>query len=1834
MFVLPSESGLASSSLLKRNYRTLSKLCNFAQLYFDPAEIPAILEEILPYFSTSFTESAYVVTGLLNLLLPTAPSYSGNEKLMPQHYLPALFHLWSLVNRSRVFDTTFLDLFSRMARDALVAKHIPFNEFGIFHGDQCSMIFTAVLRLLEIPVGQATSPYSGSVDATAGLAIMLERDPKKNPLAYHIARWIVMSLSPACLDKPGSIMTNLEGLIQAVETFFHPSNAGAWTKTLSQLVYYLADFFVMRWNREKSGELEVPPERKLNDLLKRRFVLCLREVIFMGIYAKSGTAMNFSLSTLQSLAYLEPNLILPGALQRIYPSMQGLVEVHRTASSLRSLQMLSRIIVQTKGFRCHVTTLLGLALPGIDANDLEKTLYTLSYVQSVCYNIPFLDMTQGKDNVSGSMLALEWIASEVDRLDRQGPRVELDYPNELSDENEELILRSSTASFAEFVSSFLGRIFTLLENLPDPARVRSGSPEENVINTLPATFTPLLATLSPELYDLALNKLAEFIANHVIHQARDAMAFICGAFCKVSPSKALKRLVPVLIQSIRTEVDENGAASTRNTGTDVLPRDRALIWNVSILSMCVVHVGSAILDHERELFDIAVYLQRKCKGILTVHISNYVHHLLLSLTCIYTVDYSIYEADVMARGFGPADWGILPDPRKLNIKWHVPQREEIEFAVRLFKSQGEMALDQLRSLTDGSSSIKRDGIGKEWSDEVSRNLVLIRLLLSGMSVLFDPKSASTLEDEVDSNLDHGASTMNDNRDVSVQEIESTAMALQDTDENEIKPRFKYPAGCLLKEGDPLYVDIHDIRKRAGLILHEVHKFLVEKQEDDVACFGPLYTAYRSWFIDVGIERSAHTVDRVTNLLSADIRPYRMSGLRKEYPRPLLLRRAHLYHLQRLRHNCTPRPRSSLDSQLLHDLAESSVSRYTEVRRIAQGSAEAAHKVIIGARSFVIPPLLTAFETGLDIIDFPRIKGAIYSLILGSLAKPISRDWRYAPRLIRAYIRACSTDKPSIQRICSTAVLQVMEFGRQPRPLAILDESAVRNIAPLNDVQSIIDEKKELIVKRRVQIEEKKASLSEELVKVAEISHWKIASRCAGMVVNLGLRFESIASESVIDLIVNGPVDSHPQLRGLYTSGFLALLSMIDSRANAQHNYENFLLDKAFVPTKIEVLVKREDPKWTREFLANFAKPEAEYYIDHGHPGWLVWNKTMPAYISNPQVGRDYDEVERRAVTHIGKLLTRSWISTFFGYLKQEPRDAGADRFRLSNAMLLVYVFELMYEGFTAVNFSDVQEETAVVFGDGSDKHQHRATAEILGALLASTVDEKVALRESVWDYAFPIVQKVFADGLTPENSSYWMTFLHLVLQGKDPRRSWRIVDWLASFRLDMSSNAAFKESSKIQLIQQCVSDLGWHFQLEKPIVADFLSHLDHPYKGVREAMGHTLAAVHRTRYHESYRDIETLIEAQKEASSIGVRPYQPSEAFSNTIQTVFKRLEQWRHERAPGQATPSSYTSGGKTTLLWLDSTLSSYECVQLLQFFPGIFLEQLLHMMDIKEDQELQGLAYHVFRHLPNIPHRAEEDVNFIAALIRIGRFSPLWHQRLRVLINIQVLYFRRLFLLTRAKQDALFECVVSMLEDTQLEVRLGAASTLSGMIRCSPVAMRTGRVEVINQKLTKMLLDSPLPKKPRNGMSAVSTGTSTPTPEHAKLVITRHAAVLGLGALVQAFPYSSPPPTWIPAILALLANKANADPGMVGISVKSILSEFKKTRQDTWHVDLKVNHRTLSAMNPLMLVAPGIFSGAGRSPRRSFMEELLRMMSSSFERAENMLLGQHAFRAEYVLI
>ena len=1735
----------------------LWKLCLHCQQYFDPRERRAMLDEILPFFSCSDITNAYIVAGALNSLLPTDACPAAEPLSQPGEILPTFFHIWSLMNRSKSFDITFVDLMSRIAKDYLQCCHVPFCEHGIFTKEQSDFLFTAILRFTQIPVGQANSLYS-ALDYSSGLGMLLEKDKKKYPPSYMTARLIVSSLSPLCLGKESSIIASLEGLMESIDTFFHPSNQGAWTSFLAQLTWFLADIFVARWNKEQSGEMDTPVERRIDEALKRRFVLALKEVTFMGLFAKGSKVANYYYSTLQVLAYLEPDLILPGALQRFYPSLQGLVEVHRTMSSLCGLQMIANIMAKTKGFRCHITALLALALPGIDANDLGKTQYTLNFIESVAYSIPFVPLTKENGEVHDTSLAVQWVQGEMERMEREGQDVKIDYEAELSDEDEKNIVRSSTAGFGEFILTLLGKVFTLLENLPDAGNIRNGSPEENVINILPAALTPLFATLSPELFEMALDKIATFISSHVVHQARDAMAWICSAMVKSNPAKTLKVFIPMLIVNIRNEVDYNGAASERSSGTDILPRDRALVWYVSILSMCVVHVGDEVLKYSKDLYSIAEYMHEKCRGLAAVHISNFSHHLLLNLTHTYPIDNALYEPRLMERGLDVDDWGRTTHPSELSIRWHRPTQAEIVFAVQFFESEAKGTSERLIALMSDDPPVSRKGKNKEWSDEVTRHLSHLRLIISGVSTLFDPRRASG---ELNGNV-NGVDGLENDEDV---DMEDNYVLAEVAEDEELRPRFRYESGYVLDPKSTVYARLHDLREDLGRLLSRVHSFLTSNQEDDVTCFTSLYSVYRTWITDVGMERSAHPLERLSRLYKSDVGPFKISGLRKAYPRPLLIRRADTYHLQRMKHNASARQKSDLDRKLLLDLAESCVSSYADVRRVAQGAQDSSLKVLVGGRPLVVPVVIERFRKALEEKDHDRIKGSMYTLVYTSLTKTLIRDWRFAPDFMRLFIATANVDKPSIQAIGSQCLFALFEFGKPFERMVILDHDVIDKIKPEEDCRKQISARHKFIVKRRKQVESKKRQLGLELTELAQRSHWKIASRCAIFASNMCLRFESLAPPPFIELVISGTIDPHPGLRASYMSAFSSVFTLLDMRACYQHEYKNFLMENEWDENKLSIEVPQDDPHWTKKFLESFgSQEEAEYYVDCDQAGWLVWGKQFQAYVTRPREFNGYDDAEMAVRKQIGTLLTRDWFNSLFGYLKQEPRDATSDRLRMTNVIMLMDLFDLISDGITAVTFDEIWDLTLEVYGDGSDKHQHRATSEIIGAMLTGSGDDPPEYRDRAWSFGAPFMLKIFADSLTPENTTYWMACLHLVVGSKDPRRSRELVQALTGFRLDMNSNAAFKESSQIQLLEFVINDAGWHFRLEKPILEDFLAHINHPYKSVREAIGRVIATIYRTRYHESFSNVTELLEANKNDSSVGIRPYKPTPEFAETIREVFGRLEKWRLERGPGQQDQSDYTCGSKTVLTWLDSTLTSHECTTLIQFFPEPFIDQLLHMMDVKEDPELMRLAYYVYRHLPNITFRNGEDVPFIKALIRIGRSAASWHQRLRALINMQVIYFRRLFLADAATRELLFDAVGDMLADPQLEVRSAAGATLAGMIRCSPRVIRAPIIQTLKERFETQLKLHPMPKRK-------VPGTDTPI-DVQRQIVKRHAAVLGLGALIEAFPYATPPPKWMPEVLAHLATRAAGDPGIVGKATKSILSEFKKTRQDSWGVDQKV--------------------------------------------------------------
>jgi len=78
-------------------------------------------------------------------------------------------------------------------------------------------------------------------------------------------------------------------------------------------------------------------------------------------------------------------------------------------------------------------------------------------------------------------------------------------------------------------------------------------------------------------------------------------------------------------------------------------------------------------------------------------------------------------------------------------------------------------------------------------------------------------------------------------------------------------------------------------------------------------------------------------------------------------------------------------------------------------------------------------------------------------------------------------------------------------------------------------------------------------------------------------------------------------------------------------------------------------------------------------------------------------------------------------------------------------------------------------------------------------------------------------------------------------------------------------------------------------------------------------------------------------------------------------------------------------------------------------------------------------------------------------------------------------------------------------------------------------------------------------------------------------------HAAILGVTALIEAFPYSVP--TWLPDLILDVLSRHTYDPLPISSTVRKCASKFKETHGDTWHEDsLLFDEDQMAALTTLL--------------------------------------------------
>ncbi len=157
----------------------------------------------------------------------------------------------------------------------------------------------------------------------------------------------------------------------------------------------------------------------------------------------------------------------------------------------------------------------------------------------------FSDLTQVElAAVSSDMSRASW--SPQANLNASFPLVQLQvipdpqedsYPR-LSDDEEDALLRDSSASFANWVTGFIRRVMVLLENLPEED-ASGGSTESTVVNSVTEACSQICIHLSEPLFDLVLSLIYDFASTTVRSNAVRAVHQLVDCVGQANPSKTV-----------------------------------------------------------------------------------------------------------------------------------------------------------------------------------------------------------------------------------------------------------------------------------------------------------------------------------------------------------------------------------------------------------------------------------------------------------------------------------------------------------------------------------------------------------------------------------------------------------------------------------------------------------------------------------------------------------------------------------------------------------------------------------------------------------------------------------------------------------------------------------------------------------------------------------------------------------------------------------------------------------------------------------------------------------------------------------------------------------------------------------------------------------------------------------------------------------------------------------------------------------------------------------------------------------------------------------------------
>ncbi|CCK70013.1 uncharacterized protein KNAG_0D02640 [Huiozyma naganishii CBS 8797] len=1787
-------------------FRLLLKLAHLARPFFKEDAGEPILSDTLDFLLASFAPST------MSMVLPIINSYvpyhysttAGRDNILT--YFPVFFSIWSSVSPGVAIDTHMYDFVGSVAEDfherflledqahnTDTWSRDHFSEYGLFTPTQMSFLFNRLQGHLRAD-GQIHS-YSRTV----------------RPFVY--------SINP---HNNTAFWRKLISLVKSIETFVHPSNTGFWTRPIAKFVHA----FIKMYHGRRQRELlcDHTPHFALTNECHSKITSVFVEVLFTGSQNKTADVANYYISSMAYLLDLKPSnqhIIFDRVLTDIYDALAGeyIHSRHRIIASLKQFTRIVRYMTLHKIYRIHITNIMSLLVAKIDLNDINLTSNLLNGIVSITSFVPLEAATTtlpaGEDTLTFESHTLPFIEAHFIHLKCAKSTPELDTQKGADLEK---LFNASTTIFENILRVYVEKLFHFVDV----------ELEEAFITKLNQTTLLMIESMDNRTFKVYSELFQRVFWDNDAFREKDPnyelVSVALSAIVKRDPASAAP-LIRTIFFNVKQQI-ERGAASVRSS-SEIQKRDIRLVMFLNSLNDVLRQSHEALISIEDELIEFMKYLFGNVTNPpLDVITSIIVHSSLATLTTTELTEARLFpEESTLSTS---EKWGALQfDERRFQIQdllWHVPSKQEIDVAVNILNQMVDWCITKLEKLLESPQS---DTV---YCDQLQKYILIITHSLSGASLLFDPefneltrgktasrgvRLATWDDDELGAEATDGhapkltAGADDDlardeesadvvNKDTSPEDIlifdaddingdnasevpsGICTPAVPDTDDNDISDDlccvnkstgFKklnifacnYCFGQTEAEKlrNPLYFEVHKIRDRIGGLLHKVYLFLIEHHENNTIMNQIILHGMKVFFTDVGQETvfnedSTATLDCdfLENIQS-------LAHVDKPYTRTLFAIKINEYHQSRVMLHSTNRYPSRLEKKLLMDIISLSISIYPDVYKPAQGTLVHCMKQVIGSYATIMGVVMTSLREGVKTQSHKKIEVVLKLLLVKKIHRKIMSDFKNLKDLVLLLIECCNINELDVGVLAERLLLNIVGGLKIPSSICVHDERMFTPIAPTDQYMAArvkaIRESKD---NKRQYYLQLLTSLQETLLDVLNKQNkatWKIPIILVRFLSRLQSSLEISTNVKAVSLLHEQTREKHPDMVHLVVRSYLGIFNKIFSLSDYKYDISN-AYRSSFDPSFVEV-IQSSEIDFKKKFQAEMNNLEhPNFFIDcRPFVGWLCWGREMKVLKAEPvQINLKQEDIN--AVNCLGSLVSKQWLIDVTTTLVQDNESRTV--FSSGNVSFFVLMIILITEKHTtAITLNDLFD-LCTKYYDRYDKAAMIMSVEIFSSLLCGDkymAKDELKARNT---FASRFLKDCLNNELNQDAFEIWSTFCWWIPTLYDIRRCPPLFEIFSHVEtvLDSNSDAAAHQAYKLLMLRSIA--IGTEFR--SPDMSHVIDTLifDHPYDQVREAVAKLFVTLIQNMCYPSMDSPKALLEAEMSADGLGL----PMKWATSKIDTVIKRHFQLISEEytlhirgkdlTPQESIKTRYFYLSSTMYYWTTEMIKGPNKVILFPYLVDYIIPFLLRLILQKETCQLAGIdAATIFLGIAYLPVRDKEMCSIAALMCAKPSKKESSHQLKLKLSFIQFFLSAHLLRLDQEQKNIIMEFIVTNLyNDKLVEVRDRAADVLSDIVH--NIESEQALIQLISRFSSKL-----------DGL------TWEQKQEHSKTDSRIHGSVIGLGAIISAFPYVFPLPRWIPEQLSRLSSWARTN-GVAGASAKAIIAEFKKVRTDTWQFDRTV--------------------------------------------------------------